>query len=163
MRLIRLYVAIMLSAIFFNANGQISYIKIMIGDTESEVEKYMDSLFSLKHNSYYKIKRNLSQDGDLILTAEYALSDENFYTCSYLRTIFKRVKGANYCVLQQLMGTDSYLIPNINYIKDTFKEMTDSKWEIPYYGNKNAIISARFEKGDADLLSIIYEYNYRNN
>ena len=97
--------------------SQIDHIKVLVGLKEADVVYYMDSLLNLKTNEYYKIKRDINADGDLMLKSSFSMSDEPFYTCYTIMCIFVRQGGVEYCVRQIILGAPENAVKNINFIK----------------------------------------------
>lgn len=152
---------IILSLIFFisisPSFSQIKHIKLLVLKTEKEVVKYFDSLNNLKSNPYYKITRDVSEDGDLILRAEYSLDDEQFYTCTNISTIFQRAEnGVEVCIRQIIKGSTKFASSNLSFIKDNFKWISEGKWEKLPYANSPLKFVANFGKQN-DLYMIIYD------
>lgn len=150
---------IFISSLFlFSVRGecQLSHMKILVGYNEQEVSKYMDSLFLLKINPYYKIDRKSSEDGDLILSASYALDDESFYKCFVMIALFTRINGENICTKQRIAGAEKYTEYNLNYVKDKFTYIRPGYWETtmspPYK------LTASFEKSSGSFPSYTLTY-----
>ena len=82
---------------------------------------YLDSLNGLKNNPYYKIEKDISQDGNLILKSGFSIYDEQFYTCLSIWTVFNRFEGTEICVNQRFFGGVEYAQSNLSFIKDNFE------------------------------------------
>ena len=89
---------------FFVSFSQFSHVELLVGLTETEATKYLDSLNHLKSNPYYKVERDISPDGYLLLKSSFSLADEYFYKCSSIFLWFTRVKGVEYCMRQIILG-----------------------------------------------------------
>ncbi len=59
------------TAIELSCFCQLKNIDLLLTKRDNEVIKYFDSLNGLKNNPYYKIKQDVSDDGDLILSVGY--------------------------------------------------------------------------------------------
>lgn len=136
--------------------SQIPHIELLVAKEEKEVRKYLDSLFSLKTNEYYKIETDFSSDGSLILQADFSLMDQEYYTCLNITCIFFRVNGIERCVQQVIMGNTKYGVNNVAYLKDNFTLKDGNRWEM--FFNDTAIIKGKFkkEKGENPNYSITY-------
>ena len=87
--------------IYFNCHdtfSQIDNINVLLGQSEYEVTKYLDSLNKLKTNPYYKVVKDVTKDGDLFLKNDFSIYDQTFYKCYSTNFVFARVNGVDYCV-----------------------------------------------------------------
>jgi hypothetical protein len=139
--------------------SQVDHIEMLIGKTDSEVTQYFDSLNSLKNNPYYKIKRDVTDNGDLMLSVEFALSDGGYYTCSSIMTRFERVKGIEICVTQGIVGSTEFAQGNLSFIKDNFEVVSEGRWKKPYGHSNRLEIAATFgrKEGEYPNYVILYE------
>jgi hypothetical protein len=148
--------------ILFNSNdtfSQIDNIKLLLGQSEYEVTKYLDSLNNLKTNPYYKVVKDVTKDGDLFLKNDFSIYDQTFYKCFSTNFVFARVNGVDYCVKEWFLGESKYSISNLNFIKNNYIEISNAKWglpiNLPWYKGTASII-ATFEKIENDYV-ITYE------
>src|SRR5258708_4779985 len=86
------------------AHTQITHITILLGMTEAEVTSYYVSLNNLKYNPNFKIEKDVSDDGDLMLSIKFASSVESYYSCRDLGTKFYRKDGTEICTGQVIAG-----------------------------------------------------------
>src|SRR5215469_15650874 len=77
--------------------GQIDHISIAIGKSDAIVTAYLDSLNRLKSNPYYKIKKDVSESGDLVYEVAFSLDDESYYGCYSIMFLFFRSGGKEIC------------------------------------------------------------------
>ena len=153
--------------LFFTGNSlfcsaQISHINVLIGKTEVQVTRYLDSLNNLKDNSYYKIKRDVSETGGLILKVEFSMSDEKYYNCSGIVVGFQRFNGQEICINQMLWGIAEYAQSNSSYIKDNFEVVSDGEWEKPFGNSGNYKIVATFQRQDGNPPGFIIIYRIKS-
>jgi hypothetical protein len=152
----RISISILSFFIFYSSFSQINHIELLIGKLDSDVTSYFDSLNSLKSNPYYKIKRDVSDYGDMILKVEFALADGAYYTCSSIITRFVRLKGDEFCDRQYIMGSAEFAKPNLDFIKDNFKFVPEKdNWEKILIPDHFKVI-ATFEKKE-EFYTIRYE------
>jgi hypothetical protein len=135
--------------------------EILIGADNIYVAKYMDSLFSLRKNSAYKIKQSTDKNGNLEYKAEYAISDESFYGCLSNTATFTRVKGVEICTSQMIFGGTEYAARTLNWIKDNFMKVDTNKWETPYPDNPEKVkIVANYSQIGTDNFVIVVHVSY---
>jgi hypothetical protein len=150
---------LILSLLFFFNISKSQPIKILIGNSSSEVEDYYKTLFSKKNNPYYITERTVSDDGDLILTASFALDDESFYKCIGTKCFFRRGNGIEKCYAQIVWGLKQYAYDHLEFIKDKFKYKEKNKWIFPYLDpdieSKYELSAEYFPKED-DSFVILY-------
>jgi|SRR5690348_3178118 len=151
----RILISILLFFTCYSSFSQISHIELLIGRSDSDVTSYFDSLNSLKRNPYYKIKKGVSNYGDMILSVEYAIDDESYYTCSSIMTRFARLKGEEFCDREYVMGSTEFATSNLDFIKDNFKFVSENNWEKILVPDHFKIV-ASFEKQENSYL-IKYE------
>lgn len=137
--------------------SQIDHISVMVGKPENTVRKYLDSLNQLKSNPYYKIKSDVSKEGDQILKVSFALADEAYYGCLDIILKFQRTKDSvEVCTDQIIGGKSEYAYRNVSYLKDNFKFVSTNYWEKSCECVFNAIIAANFVRQDNDSYYIRY-------
>lgn len=119
--------------IFFTLISSVSigqklpYFPMMVCKSDSIIDRYMDSINRIKG---YKMEKTLSNSGDIIYKEIIDLPDQSYYTCYAMFFRFFRFDGYNLCKREDILGTTSYVMPNVNYIKDNFTQQDDSTWEI---------------------------------
>lgn len=138
--------------------SQIDHIRVLIGKTESEVRHYLDSLNSLKSNPYYKIKENVSVNGNLYLECGYSIFDEEYYTCTFLLVGFQRFSGTEVCTNQTISGSVEYAQSNLSFIKDNFKLVSAQRWENPFSSSNKFKMVATFERREGDYPVYVIDY-----
>ncbi len=138
--------------------SQIDHLQILLGKTESQVRHYLDSLNSLKKNPYYKIEKDISQDGNLILKSGFSISDEQFYTCTSIWTFFNRIQGTEICVNQRFLGGVEYAQSNLSFIKDNFEFVSEGRWQKPFGNSKKNKIVATFKRNDGEFPTYVIDY-----
>ena len=156
----KLFLLTTLSVLFITNKcfTQIDHIRIMVGELEPAVINYLDSLNKLKTNKYYKIERDITNNGDLMLQCSYSIYDEDFYRCSDILLVFQRFSnGEEVCITQDVLGATKYAASQLNYIKDNFNLVAEGRWERNFL-NKYKIV-ATFERKASEFpsYSIIYE------
>ena len=145
----RTTISIFLFFIFYSSFCQLKHIELLIGQLDTHVISYFDSLNNLKSNPYYKIKKDVSDYGDMILSNEFSLSDESYYTCLSVTARFARIKGVELCDRQYISGTSEFSKLNLDFIKDNFKFVSEkNNWERIIVPDHYKII-ASFEKRDS--------------
>ena len=140
--------------LFFNiCSAQLSKFKILLGSTKEQVTAHFDSLFNLRSNPYYKIKKDFDDNGDLMLTAEFSLDDEKFYSCVLVTCTFKKVNNiTEVCYHQMISGNTENADKNLNYIKTYFKSIGNATWERTY--NETFKWVATFKKVESQESSL---------
>jgi hypothetical protein len=140
--------------------SQIKNINLVIGKNVLYVTKYFDSLNSLKTNPTYKIKKDVSAYGDLTLTIEFSISDQQFYNCIGVTAGFQRSpSGVEICTNEFVWGSTEYADANMAYVKDNFKFVSNNIWEKPLYGDtRNLKIKAKFDRIEGNYPSFMISY-----
>lgn len=137
--------------------SQIDHIRVLLGQSDSIVLNYLDSLNQLRTNSNYKVEKDASSDGDLILHCDFALNDQSFYNCRNVYFFLHRFPdGMVMCYNQNVSGPVEYAASQLNFVKDNYKTVSDNKWErdlSPHYK-----IAATLEKKDVDSSSYVLSY-----
>lgn len=135
--------------------SQLKNITILIGRTDQEVTHYFDSLNALNgHN--FKVERNITDKGDLILKNDFPLSEENYYLSLAIIARFLRIDGIEKCVTQVIMGTVEYAELNLANIKDNFTQLSNNRWTQPY--NEFFDLEVTFEKENAQTNYYLISY-----
>lgn len=132
--------------ISFDCISQSRKIPVFVGRKEPVIVAYLDSLNRLSNNPYYKIKRGNNDDGDLVLSSEYALDEENIYKCFFVSAVFKRMGGENVCFMQIISGSEQYAEDNLQRIKDEYKYISSGRWIGEYMPLINVGIEATFTR-----------------
>lgn len=126
----RISISILAFFIFNLSFSQISHIDVLIGKLDSDVTRYLDSLHNLKSNPYYKIKRDVTNNGDMLLSVEFSLADQSYYNCLRITTRFTRSQGSEFCTTQYITGKSEFAKPNLDFIKDNFTFVQEKNiWE----------------------------------
>lgn len=136
---------------FITSNITYSQTAILVGTSENTVRNYMDSLFRLKNNPYYKIEQQTDQYGDLLLIADFSIYDFDFYKCNSIFASFHRIKGVEVCTRQMVTGKIEHAQLHLSFIKDNFKYVSDNKWETESGLNPDYKIEAEYGKKDKDF------------
>ena len=134
------------------SNSQSRKIPVFVGKQEPVIVAYLDSINRLSNNPYYKIKRGINDDGDLVLSSEYALDEENIYKCYFVSAVFKRLSGENVCFMQVISGWNQYAEENLQYIKDEYKFISTGRWIGEYLPLVNLGIEATFSRENLGFL-----------
>lgn len=137
--------------------SQLSSVDVLLGMTESRITTYFDSLNRLKSNPAYKIERDVTPDGALMLKNSFSMADEPFYKCLDVSVVFRRINGKEVCISQLVFGSSQYASNYLNYVKDNFKYVEPNKWEV-YYTDAPLKVVAEFSKleGNYPSFSMIY-------
>jgi hypothetical protein len=144
------FITLLIGVFFVNSlKSQIGDGNIFIGQKEAQVTKYLDSLNKLKSNPYYKIDRTVTKNGDLQLSSEFSLVDEEFYKCLSIIFTFQRIKGDEVCIQQLIIGYAKDASSNLNFVKDKFKYVSPGKWETPFFDLPDYKIQAEFETDES--------------
>jgi len=122
---------------------------------EASVTHYLDSLNNLSSNPYYKIKKEAADNGDLILSCEYAMNEQYLYKCLQVSVRFRYIKGTNICTRQMLTGYEEYAQDNLQFIREKFTNVSSGNWEMDY-GDNGLKIHAEF-KGEDKYFTLDYE------
>lgn len=126
----RISISILTFFIFNSSFSQINHIDVLIGKLDSHVTKYFDSLNNLKSNPYYKIKRDVTNYGDMLLSVEFSSVDQSYYNCLSITTRFTRSQGSEFCDKQYITGRSEFAKPNLDFIKDNFTFVQEKNiWE----------------------------------
>jgi hypothetical protein len=153
MKVIGIIIMLLLSKVCI---GQIDKVSILVGKDEATITKYFDSLNSLRPNAYFKIKRSTTDDGDLDLSVDFALSDQAYFKCLNLAVTFQRVNGKEYCISQGISGEIEYANFYLSFIKDNFTRVSDGIWETPSSDFKGLKVVAIYKKMETHF-GIIFE------
>jgi hypothetical protein len=138
--------------------SQVGHLKILLGENEENVTHYLDSLNALVSNPEYKIEKGVADDGDLTLTCNYSIYDEDKYSITMLMLVFQRTRGQEVCTNQRFMGDIKYAQTNLSFIKDNFSKVSDNKWTLPYEKNVKYNIVATFKKIESDFPVFVIDY-----
>lgn len=142
--------------------GQLDHMPLMVGNTDIEVIHYLDSLNKLKANPYYKVIKDMTPDGELMLRAEYSLYDEEFYTCLYVRYDFMTVGvDKEICVGQMVMGHVEYAENNMRYVRQNFKNTSSGHWERPVKSGAPYKITVDFERKEGQYPMYLLTYQVK--
>ena len=136
--------------------SQLNGVDILVAKNSERITSYLDSLNHLKSNPYYKIEKDVSPEGSLILKSEYAISDQEFYKCLSVSFLFKRIKGEEFCIRQLVMGYTRYADTYLNYLKDNFTTITPGTWQYVYPSGELKVV-AEFVKKDDGFFYITYD------
>ena len=131
---------------------------IVVGKTEKEVTEYFNQLIKLSNNRQLRIEKDVSPSGDLVLTIGFPINEEKIFSCTTILAMFSRSSaGLEVCVRQGLIGSSEYAQPNLSFIKDTFKFVSENTWEKPLEKIPAFKIQAKFTKVDSDGYTIVYD------
>jgi hypothetical protein len=131
MKYVKVSAVLVLILISFNSFAQLKNFPILVCKDDATIIKYLDSLNAAEGNPAYKVVKNTSDAGNLILTETFGIDDERFYTCYDLILKFTKMGPFSVCVREDVLSTGKYATPNIDYIKNNFAEkISDSKWEM---------------------------------
>ena len=156
---------ILLVVVYFSCSSQkdrepyIEYAPMLLGASDSLVIEYLDSLNLIRPHPNFKIDRDVSDSGDLILKAKYDPNDEKYLKCKSIYTRFQRF-DKEVCVMQIVVGSAVYASYNLKYIKDNFSPIADGKWERKL---GNYIITATYEKHVTDPSGYAITYKLLEN
>lgn len=158
----KILLVIICTFIYFSSFSQIGNVQVLIGKYDTYVKKYFDSLNSLKPNPYFKIKKDFSKNGEMVLIAEFATSDQPIFGCYFIMVLFQRTKDGNQiCISEKISGEVQYADGNLNYIKDNFTRIPSetAKWEKPFGYDLTFKIIAEFERRDGNYPSYVITYS----
>jgi len=130
---------------------------LLLGKSDQEVINYLDSLNGLKNNPYVKIKRDITNYGNLVLEDYFSMSDESYYTCTCVMLVFKRVAEKEICVRQLVLGSTEYAHSNMDFLKDNFEHVGDDTWKMVW--NDKLQVTATFERKEGNYPSYVITYN----
>ena len=143
MKKIKVFIIILL--ISYSCFSQVEHIKLLIGETESQVIKYFDSLNNLKRDQHYKTYKDLFGSAPFF-KIEFALCDQKYYSCLAIIAIFLKENGIVRCGYQRIVGDFQFEDQNLSFLKDNFDFVSDSLWEKPYSLDKTRKIKATYEQ-----------------
>ena len=121
-------------------------IRLLLGQKESYVTLYLDSLSRLNPVHKYYTERSTSHDGDLMLSVDFDANEEIIFNCISIIARFSRVDGEEICMSQMIIGSQTNASSNINFIKDHFRRVEEGKWEHPF--SDKTKITVTYEKGE---------------
>jgi len=114
---------------FLKCLSQIDHIRLLLGQSDSAVTNYLDSLRQLRANSNYKVEQ-ASGDGDLILHCDFDVHGQSFYNCRYVYFyVHSFPDGVNMCYKQTVSGPIEFAPPQLNFVKSNFKVASANQWE----------------------------------
>ena len=87
---------------------------------------------------------------EMLLVADFAFADQDFYTCTSLMARFQRVDGVEVCIKQAITGSKRFAQQHLAFIKDNFKFVSNGQWERPYGNDIPLKVIATFEKEDGE-------------
>ena len=148
---------------FTKSLSQIDHVRVLIGQSDSTVINYLDSLTQLKTNPNPKVEKGASSDGDVILHCDFALNNQSFYNCRYVSFfVHKFPDGFEMCYKQTVSGSIEYAPSQLNYIKGNYNVISDNKWEGAY--SRDYKIVATFERANSDnpAYNLTYELKSKN-
>lgn len=141
--------------------SQLRAVRILIGKNDAYVIKYLDSLNSLHPNQYFKIDKDFTGNGEMFLTAEFALVDQPIFTCYAIMVLFQRSpNGTQICTTEVITGNPEYAEGNLNYIKDNFNRVPNQQatWEKQYANGLPIKLMADFERKEGDTPAYVITY-----
>ena len=110
--------------------SQIDHISVLLGQSDSAVINYLDSLSQLKANSNHKVERGASNDGDLIFHCDFDVNGQSFYNC---RNVYFFVHsfpdGVKMCYKQTVSGPVEYAPSQLNFVKSSYKVISTNQWQ----------------------------------
>ena len=160
----KIVLVILSTFMYLSSLCQIGNVQVLIGKNEAYVRRYLDSLNGLKPNPYFEIKKDFASDGEMLLTAEFAMTDQPIFTCYFIMFSFQRTKeGAQICIAEVITGEVEYAEGNLNYIKDNFTRIPSetAKWERPFGNDLPYKIIAEFERKEGNYPSYVITYSVR--
>lgn len=123
-------IILLATAPFLKCLSQIDHIRVLLGQSDSAVINYLDSLTRLRADSNYKVEKNASGDGDLILHCDFDVNGQSFYNC---RRVYFFVHsfpdGVTMCYKQSVSGSPEYASSQLNFVKSNFKVVSTNEWE----------------------------------
>lgn len=141
----------------FNSYSQDRKIPLLVSQTEQTITNWLDSINKLSKNPYYKIKRQVAEDGDLILTCDYAINEEYLYKCLKVGFRFSYARGTNICIVQSISGSEQYAQENLQFIRDNFTKVSDGNWE--WVSSEQAFkVYAKFERINSEFPQFKIKY-----
>lgn len=146
--------------ISFEGFSQDRKMPIFIFQSEEFVIHWLDSINNLSRNPYYKIKREAADNGDLMLSSEYAMNEEYLYKCLHVVVRFRYVRGKNLCVRQLVYGSEQYAQDNLEFIRKNFTNTSSGEWEMNLGEEYNNLkIHADFSRTQGEYRSY-FNINY---
>jgi hypothetical protein len=147
---------------FLKCLSQIGHIRVLLGQSDSAVINYLDSLSHLRADSSYKVEK-ASSDGDLILHCDFDVNGQSFYNCRYVYFyVHSFPDGVNMCYKQSVSGPIEFAPSQLNFVKSNFKGVSTNQWE----GNisRDYRIVATFETTNRDDpgYTLTYKLQSRN-
>jgi hypothetical protein len=147
---------------FLKCLSQIDHIRVLLGQSDSAVINYLDSLGHLKTGSNYKIEK-ASGDGDLILHCDFDVDGQSFYNCRYVYFyVHSFPDGVNMCYRQSVSGPIELAPSQLNFVKTNFKVVAANQWEENI--SRDYRVVATFETKDKDNpgYTLTYKLQSRN-
>lgn len=149
-----LIIALLLLSI--NTYSQQKNVPLLIGETETEIRTYFNSLIAKSNIAGLEIKRNVTNSGNLVLELQLPITEESRFNCINILTTFYRFsKEIELCNTQIVYGSNGYAKANIDFVRDNFKVARENLWEIPFKIPAFKI-TAQFERHD-ETYSVTYK------
>jgi len=138
--------------------SQVDIVHVFLGKNEQTVTDYFNKLIGMRPNANYQVKRGTTDIGDLDLSVEFSMDDEDYYKCSMLTATFQRKKGLVYCTSQSVFGKIEYANFYVSFLNDKFTKVSDDTWQMPSPVIKGMMIVATYSKIQ-DHFGIIFDLN----
>ena len=134
-------------------------VDILLGQDESDVRAYLDSLISLRPFSNYQIRKDVTVSGELVLKCEFSGTDQSLYGFIEIAAKFQRINGIEFCMSTFFYGSSEYAQNHLAYIKDEYKNIGEGKWQKNFVNNKY-LVEVTFKRethGKYSQFNIEYE------
>ena len=132
--------------ISYTGFGQFDHAGIMLGKTDSVILIYIDSLDHLIDSSFYKLKKEITKEGNLLITVYLSVEDEHYYKCVGYIFFFEKKNDLEICTRQVIVGTRVFSPYNLAYLNDNFTKRKKNRWEKPYAPDDTLKITAHYEE-----------------
>lgn len=155
----KLIVVALTCLLFSSSYSQKIRPKLLLMYDADHVTSYFDSLNHLRYNPYYKVEKDITPSGDLILKNDFAIADEDFYSCTHIETKFQRLKGVDYCVMEIIMASKKDMLFLLEDIKDRYTKIADNKWQFepPAFPEVRVIATYKQPEDNSEYSFLIYE------
>jgi hypothetical protein len=146
--MIRVIVVIFFLLISDLAYGQ-SYIKALIGSSDTEVRSYFQSLIDQSSASaYLKIEQAADDGGNLILKLSLPTLEETQFNCLAVYVKFVRVHGVEMCCRESILGSIVHAQENLNFVKDNYDSVSPGIWRQKHYNENELGVEVSYKRED---------------
>jgi hypothetical protein len=157
MKYLKTIIAIGFTFVSLNAVAQLKNFPVLVCKDDSTITKYLDSLNTAKGNPNYTITKNTSNPRSEVFSETFAMDDQPYFTCYAIILKFLKLGPYNVCIKEDILCTNDYAAPNIEYINKNFTKAADSTTLEMISRQSPIVINATIDRKVDNICHIIYQ------